>query len=69
MAMANETRTIIPRGTVYLGGQVHGFAPGTALALPETVAAALDAAKHTVVAVQSAPETPVIEPAAEAKPA
>ena len=58
-----EKRSIIARGTVYLGGQVHGFPPRTELALPEPVAAGLDAAKHTMTAEELAAEKPQ-EPAA-----
>ncbi len=57
----NATRTVIPRGTVYFGGQPHGFPPRTELRLPEPVADALDAAGHTVSADELANERAAAE--------
>ena len=47
--------TIVTVGTLYLGGQQHGFPPGTVLTLPSAQAEALLASGQ---AVEPAPPAP-----------
>jgi len=66
--MTDATRTIIPRGTIYLGGQPHGFPPRVELTLPAETADALDFARHTMSAGELEQELKQEQRAAE-KPA